>query len=119
MVLADTSVWVAHFRNGEPRLEALLGEGRVACHPFIIGEMACGGLANRAKILGLLRALPRAIIAGHEEVLSFVDRNGLAGKGLGWIDAHLLASARLTETSLWTFDARLREAAEKLGVAFR
>jgi predicted nucleic acid-binding protein len=119
MVLVDTSVWVSHFRMGEPGLRALLEEGKVACHPFIIGELACGNLVNRTEILNLLQALPQALIASHEEVMRFVEIHRLMGIGLGYIDVHLLASARLTFAPLWTMDARLREAAEKLGIAFR
>ena len=119
MVLVDTSVWVAHFRAGDTRLISLLEEGKVVCHPFIIGELACGNLANRKEILGLLQALPQAIIADHEEVMRFVELHRLMGIGLGYVDVHLLASARLSLAPLWTLDVKLRDAAEKLGIAFR
>lgn len=119
MVLVDTSVWVTHFRRGEDALKALLEEGKVACHPCIIGELACGNLANRTEILGLLQALPQATVAEHEEVLRFLEINRLMGAGLGYVDVHLLASARLTSVHLWTEDAKLHDAAEKLGIAFR
>jgi len=119
MVLVDTSVWVTHFRKREDGLKALLEEGKVACHPCIIGELACGNLANRTEILRLLQALPQATVAEHEEVLRFLEINRLMGIGLGYVDVHLLASARLSSVHLWTEDARLRGAAEKLGVAFR
>lgn len=119
MVLADTSVWVSHFRMGEPGLRALLEEGKVVSHPFIIGELACGNIANRKEILGLLQSLPQALVADHEEVMSFLELHGLMGIGLGYIDVHLLASARLTLAPLWTLDAKLRAVAEKLGISFR
>jgi predicted nucleic acid-binding protein len=119
MVLVDTSVWVSHFRRGEANLMRLLEGGKVACHPFIIGELACGNLVNRTKILELLQALPEALVASHEEVMRFLELNRLMGIGLGYIDVHLLASARLTIAPLWTMDAKLRGAAEKLGIAFR
>jgi len=93
MVLVDTSVWVAHLRRGHIGLEALLSEGHVVCHPFIVGELACGNLKNRSEILSLLQALPLATPAEHEEVMQFIENYSLMGKGLGYIDMHLLASA--------------------------
>lgn len=117
MVLVDTSVWVAHLRQGNIGLEALLQEGRVACHPFIIGELACGNLHNRSEIITMLQALPRTIEAEHEEVMQFIDNYRLMGKGLGYIDLHLLASARLSGVPLWTLDKTLHEMAIKLGLA--
>ena len=95
----------------------MLHGGRVVCHPFIVGELACGNLQNRPEIISLLQRLPGAIPAGHEEVMQFIENNGLMGKGLGYIDMHLLASARLTGVALWTLDKRLNEAAKKLGVS--
>ena len=117
MVLVDTSVWVAHLREGNIGLASLLDEGLVMCHSFIIGELACGNLRNRREILSLLHALPMATHAEHEEVMQFIENNGLMGKGLGYIDMHLLASSRLTGVALWTFDKKLKEAAKRLGVA--
>lgn len=117
MVLVDTSVWVAHLRQGDVGLEALLNEGRVVCHPFIIGELACGHLQNRSEILGHLQALPQANLAGHAEVMQFIDNYGLMGKGLGYVDMHLLAAARLTLVPLWTLDQKLQAVAVRLGVA--
>jgi len=119
MVLVDTSVWVVHFRRGEPDLRTLIEEGEVVCHQFIIGELACGNLANRKEILGLLGSLPQAVKADHGEVMEFMELHRLMGIGLGDIDVHLLASARLKLAPLWTFDAKLRYAAGKLGIAFR
>ncbi|MEW5745572.1 MAG: type II toxin-antitoxin system VapC family toxin [Nitrospirota bacterium] len=118
MVLVDTSVWVAHLREGNIGLEALLNEGRVACHSFIIGELACGNLKNRSELLSLLNALPMGTHAEHEEVMLFIKEHRLMGKGLGYIDMHLLASALLTGIPLWTFDKRLSEIAAALKVRY-
>jgi predicted nucleic acid-binding protein len=117
MVLVDTSVWIAHLRHGAMGLEALLQGGRVVCHPCIVGELACGNIRNRSEIISLLQRLPGAIRAGHEEVMQFIEHHGLMGKGLGYIDMHLLASARLTGITFWTLDKRLNEVSKKLGLA--
>jgi len=117
MILVDTSVWVAHLRQGATSLEELLLADRVLCHPFVVGELACGNLKNRSEILIHLKTLPQAIQAKQEEVLQFIDKYGLMGKGLGYIDMHLLASARLTGVLLWTLDKKLKEVAVKLGLA--
>jgi predicted nucleic acid-binding protein len=115
-VLVDTSVWINHFRRSNHDLEYLLDEGRVVTHPFVVGELACGSLGQRAEILRLIQALPAAPIATHDEVLTFIDRQRLHGTGLGWIDVHLLASARLIRQSLWSADRRLRNTAIRLGL---
>jgi hypothetical protein len=115
MVLVDTSVWVAHLRHGNIGLETLLNEGRLVCHPFIIGELACGNLKNRSEILSLLQALPMAVQAEHHEVMKLIETHSLMGKGLGYIDMHLLASAILTTVPLWTLDGKLDDTASKLG----
>ena len=117
MVLVDTSVWVAHLRHGKVGLKPLLNEGQVVCHPFVIGELACGNLQNRSEILVHLQTLPQAILAQNEEVLHFIENYHLMGKGLGYIDMHLLASARLTMVTLWTLDNKLNEVAVKLEMA--
>ena len=119
MVLVDTSVWVAHLRNGTIGLEALLDEGHVICHPFIVGELACGNLRKRSEILSLLQALPLVIPAEHEEVMQLIEIHHLMGKGLGYIDMHLLASALVTQVPLWTLDRRLSGVSSKLGLAYR
>lgn len=116
MVLVDTSVWVAHLLEGNIGLEVLLNDGQVICHPFIIGELACGNLRNRAEILTFLQSLPLATLVEHEEVMRFIENNRLMGKGLGYIDAHLLASAVLSQVSLWTLDKRLNRMGSKLGL---
>jgi predicted nucleic acid-binding protein len=118
MVLVDTSVWVGHFRKGEVGLETLLHEGRVVCHPFIVGELACGNLRNRSAILLLLNDLPMATQAEHEEVLQLIEHYRLMGKGLGFIDLHLLSSALLMKVPLWTFDQKLSEVSSLLGFKY-
>ena len=118
MTLVDTSIWVEHLRRGHPGLVARLEDAQVSTHPFIVGELACGYLKNRREVLGLLAALPQVAIADHHEVLVFVERHRLMGAGLGWVDVHLLASAVLGGSRLWTADARLRRVAARLGVGF-
>ena len=114
MVLVDTSVWVLHLRETHIDLVSLLNDGEVACHPFIVGELACGNLKNRAMILSLLEALPMAATVEHEEVLTFTERHNIIGKGLGYKDVHLLASALLSRLPLWTLDKNLEQAAATL-----
>ena len=118
MVLVDTSVWVAHLLGGNTGLEILLNDGDVICHPLIIGELACGNLKNRSEILSLLQSLPLATQVEHDEVMQFIENFHLMGKGLGYIDMHLLASALLSKVSLWTFDKKLNSVASKLGLKF-
>ncbi|MCI0469382.1 MAG: type II toxin-antitoxin system VapC family toxin [Nitrospirae bacterium] len=118
MVLVDTSVWVAYLRNGTTGIEALLNDGRVVCHQFIISELACGNLKNRAEILSLLHALPMALHTEHEEVMSFIENYHLMGKGLGYIDIHLIASAIMTGIRLWTLDKRLCEVSSEFGLKY-
>ena len=114
MALVDTSVWISHFRDGNERLAELLETGEVVCHPFIIGELACGDLKNRARILSLLDALPKAPLVETEEVLAFVEGRDLWGKGLGYVDVHLLAAALLSGLPLWTLDKQLDKSAASL-----
>ena len=109
MVLVDTSVWVAHLRDGNKQFEALLNEGAVVCHPFIIGELACGIMRNRVQILSLLQSLPLAETAEHSDVMQFIDHNRLMGKDIGYVDVHLLTSAVLTSIPLWTLDRKLQQ----------
>jgi len=117
VILVDTSIWVDHLRRGSEALSALLNEGLVVCHPFVIGELACGKVSNRTEILSLLAALPAATIAEHDEALGLLGTHKLSGKGLGWIDVHLLAAALLSGCTLWTRDKALASAARALGVA--
>jgi len=116
MILVDSSIWVAHLRDGNVGLENLLIEGNVACHPFIIGELACGNIENRKEIISLLQSLPMALQAEHDEVLQFIDNHRLMGTGLGYVDMHLLASANLTKIPLWTLDKTLHKVSLKLGL---
>jgi predicted nucleic acid-binding protein len=115
-VLVDTSVWVSHLRFGEERLAKLLNEEKVACHPFVIGELACGTIENREEILTLLNELPKVEGGTSDEVLIFIERNRLMGQGLGLVDVHLLCSAILSGISLWTLDKSLARAAESLDI---
>ena len=114
ITLVDTSVWIDHLRQGNKQLTTLLDKGGVCCHPFVIGELACGTIRHRDEILGLLRALPETPIAEHEEVLNFIEERKLTGQGLGWIDMHLLASALLENCKMWTFDKALRAVATEM-----
>ncbi len=116
MLLADTSVWIEHFRHGNSRLAALLDEGIVLMHPLISGELACGNLKHRAAILLDLQSLPVAAQASNVEVLELVEHRRLWGRGLGFIDAHLLASALLSSCRLWTLDRSLLRAGAELGL---
>jgi len=118
MVLVDTSVWVSHLRDGNVGLEKLLNDGEVLCHPFIVGELACGSLKNRHEILTSLQSLPMTILAEDGEVLKFIENHQLMGKGLGYIDVHLIAAAVLTDVPLWTFDKTLDKITKKIGISY-
>ena len=118
MVLVDTSVWVLHLRGSKNGLGRLLDKAKVACHPFIVGEIACGNLKNGTEILSLLQTLPMAKLAEHEEVMRFIEDHGLMGRGLGYIDVHLLASALLSGMPIWTLDKQLDGVSAELGVRF-
>lgn len=116
MILVDTSVWIEHFRAGNDRLKGLLLDEQVLCHPFVVGELACGALQKRREILSMLEALPAAELLEHDEVMRFLDVQRLYEHGIGWVDAHLLASTLLTGCTIWTFDKPLRRAAAALNV---
>jgi hypothetical protein len=111
MVLVDTSIWVAHLRKGNWQLEQLLMDAEVICHPFIIGELACGNISNRTEILSLLKSLPLAPVLEFDELMYFIDANQMVGIGIGFVDVHLLASAQLSGNYLWTADKKLNSAA--------
>jgi len=120
MILVDTSVWVDHFRRREPILERLLAIGSVYMHPFVIGELACGNMKHREHILSLLKDLPAATLATDNEALLYIEKKVLMGRGIGFIDVHLLAASALTVgASLWTRDKRLHTVADSLGIAWR
>jgi hypothetical protein len=113
-MLVDTSVWVDHLRRRNARLVGLLEQAQVWTHAFVIGELACGNLAQRDKVLSALSALPQAPVASHDEVLAFLEAHHLMGRGLGWVDIHLLASAQLGRLAFWTLDKRLAAAVTAL-----
>jgi len=117
-VLADTSVWLDHWRFMSPRFADLLDKNRIVLHPFVLGEIALGSIASRAQVLEDLGSLGRTSVAQHYEVLSLIERTPLWGKGISWVDAHLLAAVLLDHIQLWTLDQRLHAAAQQLGVAF-
>ncbi len=119
MILVDTSVWIDHLRSGDEHLASLLNECNVLMHPFVLGELACGNLQERDVVLKLLQGLPQAVGAFDDEVLFFIDRHKLMGRGIGYVDAHLLASLSLNDRALlWTRDKRLNTSAEVLGMAY-
>lgn len=118
MILVDTSVWVDHLRTGNPTLSGLLDKRLVLAHPFVIGELALGHLRQRALVLNALSDQPRSSVATDTEVLDFIDRHALFGRGIGYVDAHLLAAVRLTpDSALWTYDTRLLDVAIQLSLA--
>ena len=117
MILVDTSVWIDHLRQGDAALAAALQAGAVGMHPFVVGELACGHLRARTEVLGLLQALPPLAVATEREVLYFIDTHSLMGRGIGYIDAHLLAASRLAGAALWTRDKRLHAVATELALA--
>jgi predicted nucleic acid-binding protein len=116
LILVDTSVWVDHLRRGDPGLVELLERSAVVMHPLVVVEIACGSLRDRKSLLELLQDLPAAVVATDNEVLQFIERHALHGKGIGYVDVHLLASVALTAgAKLWTRDQKLRQAAAALG----
>lgn len=115
MILADTSVWIDHLRSGN-QLTEILGQQSALIHPFIAGELACGTLKNRSIFLQNLNLLPLAPLASHEEVLRLLEHHRLWGRGIGWIDAHLLSSALLAKCQFWTLDTKLAQVAQIAGV---
>lgn len=120
MILVDSSIWIDHLRRADTELERLLALGDVLCHPFVIGELACGHLRQRAVFLAQLRALPLAAVTTHEETLAFVERHALAGHGIGWADVHLLCATLLAHpAAFWTRDKRLAATAAALGCLHR
>ncbi len=117
MILLDTSVWVDHLRYGDPGVVQVLESGQAATHAFVIGELACGNLKSRAQVIDLLRAMPRVATATDDEVLTFIERRRLMGRGIGYVDAHLLAATAIDTSLLWTRDKRLGDIAAGLGLA--
>jgi predicted nucleic acid-binding protein len=117
MILVDTSIWIDHGRKRDPQLVEWLAEGLVLGHPFVQGELACGHMPRRADVLALFDQLPPATVVSHQEVLHFVDRHRLMGRGLGWIDLHLLASTLVSRATLATRDLPLARIARDLGIS--
>jgi predicted nucleic acid-binding protein len=118
LILVDTSVWIKHLREGDQNLILLLEQGLVTCHPFIIGELACGGMKNRYEIISLLNDLPSTDILDHDDIMEFIENRKIMNKGIGYIDVHLLGSALISETPLWTFDKALRKIAKQLSIVY-
>ena len=117
MILVDTSVWIEYLRAGDQGLAGLLSRNAVLMHPFVLGELACGNLANRREVLGLLADLPGAREAQHDEVMYFIEEHRLMGRGIGYVDAHLLAATALNApAALWTLDRSLQSAARDLNL---
>lgn len=117
MILPDTSIWIDHLKASNPALQKRLDDDNVFCHPFVIGELSLGNIANRKRIFAALRRLPLPELATNRQVLSMIEQHAMHGRGIGLIDAHLLASVLLTpEAKLWTRDKRLRAIAAELGV---
>lgn len=114
MILVDTSVWIDHLRKTDQKLFEILQNGKVCIHPFIVGEIACGNLTNRVEIIDLLKALPEVLMVSHDEILQFIENRELYGKGLGYIDIHLLASSFINKVPLWTRDKRLSAVSSEL-----
>lgn len=117
MILVDTSIWIDHLRSGGPALATLLQKEAVCTHDFVIGELACGNLRNRAEVLGLLQSLPRLSVASEDEALFFIEQQHLMGRGIGYIDAHLLAATVIRGIPLWTKDKHLMAIAVEKGWA--
>ena len=119
MILVDTSVWVDHLRVGDDVLATLLNNSQALMHPFVLGELACGNLRNRERVLRLLKDLPHTALATDDEVLFFIERHALMGRGMGYVDAHLLAAVMLGGAArLWTRDKRLRAVAASLMLSY-
>lgn len=118
MILVDTSIWIDHLRSGSAALANLLQNEGVCTHDFVIGELACGNLRNRTEVLGLLQSLPRLAVATEDETLFFIEQQQLMGRGIGYIDAHLLAAAVIRDIPIWTKDKRLMAIAGENGWAF-
>lgn len=118
LVLVDTSIWINHLRTGNPKLKTLLNKTKVVCHPFIIGELACGNIKNRKEILSLLETLPASQVVHNEEFHYFLEHNKLMGKGIGFVDVHLLASATLSQIPIWTEDKNLKKVAKHLNLSY-
>lgn len=119
MTLVDTSIWIDHLRAGNDGLVSMLQDNQVCIHPWVVGELACGNLTNRSEVLALLGALPPLTPASADEVLHFIEKRRLMGRGIGYVDVHLLAAAVIHGVDFWTRDKRLLDMAMELGVAYQ
>lgn len=119
MVLVDTSVWINYLHAGNSKLKTLLMETEVVSHPFIIGELACGNIKNRKEVFSLLDTLPSSMVVTNDEFLHFLEHHKLMGKGIGFVDIHLLASARISRIPIWTEDKNLKKIAKQLNLAYK
>jgi len=120
VILADSSVWVDHLRHDNPQLMHLLKTEMVLCHPFVVGEIALGILSPRDIILRMLSQLRRSTVATDAEVMELIEKHSLFGCGVGYVDVHLLASVKITPGSvLWTFDKRLHQVSQRLGLSMK
>lgn len=120
MILTDTSVWIHHFQRGDDELSRRLDAGEILCHPYVIGEVALCEMRQRMMLLDQLLRLPRSSVATDTEVLEFINKNALFRRGIGYVDVQLLASIKITPgSSLWTYDRRLNQMAEALGIAVK
>jgi predicted nucleic acid-binding protein len=119
VIVVDTPIWIDHLRRPDPDLAPLLANGQVLVHPFVIGELALGSIKDRLAVVGGLQLLPQPRLAFEAEILMFIERHQLHGSGIGYVDVHVLLSARLTDDGLlWTRDRRLHAAAMRLGIAW-
>ncbi len=118
MILVDTSVWIDHFHHSDEGLIELLLSNQVCIHPFVLGELSCGNISNREEVLSLLRTLKSIDLVLEEEVFILIEERKLFGKGLVFIDIHLLASALIHHVPIWTRDKSLKLAAGKLGISY-
>ena len=118
MILVDSSVWIDHFRTENRLLSRLLLQGAVVMHEFILGELAIGNFNNRKAILSLLDSIPKLSKLTHDEFIYFLEQNLFYGKGVGFVDIHLLGSTKLAGVKIWTLDKRLHELAESLNLIF-
>ena len=119
MILVDTSVWIDHFHHSDEALKKLLLSNQVCIHPFILGELSCGNISNRKEVLALLRSLRSVDMVLDEEVFILIENRKLYGKGLGFIDIHLLASAMIHHVPIWTRDNTLKRVAGELGINYQ
>ena len=118
LILADTPIWITHLREGDKHFMQLLEQGLVACHPFIVGELACVSLKNRKEIIQLLEALPMVDVLEHSEIMDFIESHKLMSRGIGYVDTHLIGSSLLSSTPLWTLDKSLKSVAKLLNTDY-